>query len=82
MLQEHLHLRKEKHVQTRGLNWASLAVVLQDGCALNIVTSYTKHGHELEARGTFTQVRECIDTFTIPYVWGGDFNRAPKQLES
>ena len=49
---------------------------------LNIVTSYTKHGHDLEASGTFTQVREFLESFTISYVWGGDFNRPPEQLIS
>ena len=47
---------------------------------MNLVTSYTKHGHGIEALGTFTKVREYLDTFTIPYIWGGDFNRPPEQL--
>ena len=48
---------------------------------MNLVTSYTKNGHGIEALGNFTKVREFLDTFTIPYIWGGDFNRPPKQLE-
>ena len=42
--------------------------------------SYTKYGHDLEALGTVTKVREFTDTLTIPYVWGGDCNRPTEQL--
>ena len=66
----------------KGYNWAAITIELHGGFLLDLITSYTKHGHELEALGTFTKVREFIDMFTIPYVWGGDFNRAPEQLEA
>ena len=44
------------------------------------MTSYTKHGQELEALATFTQLQDFLDHYTIPYVWGGDFYRLPAQL--
>ena len=76
-----LHTHKTSpHMQYVGYNWAAVTITLAGGFHMNLVTSYTKHGHGIEALGTFTKVREYLDTFTIPYIWGGDFNRPPEQL--
>ena len=83
LYQDVLHTHKDPpHIPYKGYNWAAITIRIHGGFLLNLITSYTKHGHELEALGTFTKVREFIDTFTIPYVWGGDFNRPPGQVES
>ena len=72
LIKDKLHIHKSsQHIQYGGHNWAAVTITLHDGYHLNLVTSYTKHGHELEALNTFTKVREFLDTFTIPYVWGG-----------
>ena len=72
LIKDKLHIHKSsQHIQYGGHNWAAVTITLHDGYHLNLVTSYTKHGHGLEALKTFTKVREFLDTFTLPYVWGG-----------
>ena len=62
-----LHVHKQSpHIPYTGYNWAAGTITLHGGFRLNLVTSYTKHGHGSEALGTFTKVREFLDTFTIP----------------
>ena len=81
LIKEYIHMHKPSpHIQYVGYNWAAVTITLNGGFHMNLITSYTKHGHGIEALGTFTKVREFIDTFTIPYIWGGDFNRPPHQL--
>ena len=81
LFRDRLHVHKPSpHIPYTRYNWAAVTSTLHGGFHLNLVTSYTKHGHGIEALGTFTKVREFLDTFTIQYIWGGDFNRPPDQL--
>ena len=78
MYKDVLQLHKDSpHIPYKGYNWAAITVKLHDGLLLNLIMIYTKHGHELEAFGTVTRVREFIDTFTIPNVWGGGTSTGP-----
>ena len=51
------HLIKHKGIKQKGFNWASLHIYLEKGEELIVVTSYTKHGWEIDTIQTFSQVR-------------------------
>ena len=39
-----------------------------------------KDGWEIGSLYTLSQVQDYLGTFTVPWVWGGDFNRSPEGL--
>ena len=45
-----------------------------------MVTSYVKHGWEIDTIQTFNQVQDYLGSYTVPWVWGGDFNWSPDEL--
>ena len=76
------HLIKHKGIKQKGFNWASLHIQLEKDQELIVVTSYTKHGWEIDTISTLGEVQDFLGKFTVPWVWGGDFNRPTEELLS
>ena len=74
------HIIKHKGIKQKGFNWTSLPIQLGKGQELIVVTSYTKHGWEIDTIQTFSQVQDYLGTFMVPWVWGSDFNRSPEEV--
>ena len=45
-----------------------------------VVTSYTKHGWEIDSAYTMSQVQDYLGTFFSSLDMGGDLNRSPEEL--
>ena len=64
------HKIQHMGIKTKGHNWASMHIQLEKDQELIVVTSYTKHGWDVEALHTFEQVQEYLGVFDIPWVPG------------
>ena len=74
------HLIKHKGIRQVWHNWAALHIQVEKNQDFNIITSYVKHGWEIDSLYTLNQVQDYIGTFDVPWLWGGDHNRSPEEL--
>ena len=63
------HIIKNKGIDTKGHNWATLMIKVEKQQELIIVNTYTKHGWELETLTTLEQAQN-ISMYDIPWIWG------------
>ena len=74
------HIIKHKGIKQRGFNWAALHIQLEKDQEMIIVASYVRHGWEIDTISILGEVQDFLNSFTVPWIWGGDFNRSPEEL--
>ena len=75
------HLLKHRGIRQKGHDWAAPHIQLEKDLLLNIVTSYVKHGWEIEPTHTLEQVQDYIRTFNVPWMLEGGFQQITRGID-